>query len=378
MMLDSLYLKNFKCFQEQRFEFAALTLFSGLNGSGKSSVLQSLLLLRQSHQLGVLQTGGLCLNGSLVQLGTAKDVLYEAASEQAFGFSLSFAPTLRHKNRPEIAWRFVLESTENILKTQPTPPSVCRESLFNENFHYLQAERLGPRTTFPLLPSGYSSRQLGTQGEYTPHFLTAFGDQEIETQALAHPSARSLSLVHQVEAWMSEISPGIRLQLKPYAELDVINLQYAFKMRKQVTGSYRATNVGFGITVTLPVLVALLSTAKDGLVLLEHPAAHLHPQGQARLGELIGRAANCGIQIVLETHSDHLLNGVRIAVHEGRLKPDDVRLHFLHRQPQNGTISSLAPRMLKNGRIDRWPDGFFDEWDKSLEKLLRPARIIGG
>lgn len=194
--------------------------------------------------------------------------------------------------------------------------------------------------------------------------------------ALAHPSARSLSLVHQVEAWMSEISPGIRLQLKPDAELDVINLQYAFKMRKQVTGSYRATNVGFGITVTLPVLVALLSTAKDGLVLLEHPAAHLHPQGQARLGELIARAASCGIQVVLETHSDHLLNGMRIAVHEGLLAPDKIRLHFLHRQPQNGTISSLAPRMLKNGRIDRWPDGFFDEWDKSLEKLLRPAPAV--
>jgi predicted ATPase len=140
---------------------------------------------------------------------------------------------------------------------------------------------------------------------------------------------------------------------------------------------YRSTNVGFGITYVLPVIVALLSSSPGALVLLENPEAHLHPQGQAKVGELIARAASRGIQVVVETHSDHVLNGILIAVHAGILKPEEVNLHFFQRTNKPDDMSSeiISPKVNRDGRLDQWPDGFFDEWDKSLERLLEPSSV---
>jgi len=87
-MIRSLSLKNFKPFESELLEFRALTLFSGLNSTGKSSVLQSLLLLRQSYQQSLLPGIGLALNGDLVCIGTAQDALFEDAKENSIGFEL--------------------------------------------------------------------------------------------------------------------------------------------------------------------------------------------------------------------------------------------------------------------------------------------------
>ncbi len=88
-MITSLCLKNFKPFEEQLLEFRPLTLLSGLNSTGKSSVLQSLLLLRQSYQQGLLPKTGLALNGELVCIGTAQDALYEEAKEDLISFTIT-------------------------------------------------------------------------------------------------------------------------------------------------------------------------------------------------------------------------------------------------------------------------------------------------
>ncbi|HAX88752.1 MAG TPA: DUF3696 domain-containing protein, partial [Cyanobacteria bacterium UBA11370] len=87
-MIRSINLINFKPFVNQLLQFKSLTLLSGLNSTGKSSVLQSLLLLRQSYQQGLLPKTGLALNGELVQIGTAKDALYEGAQEDFIGFDI--------------------------------------------------------------------------------------------------------------------------------------------------------------------------------------------------------------------------------------------------------------------------------------------------
>jgi predicted ATPase len=78
---------------------------------------------------------------------------------------------------------------------------------------------------------------------------------------------------------------------------------------------------------------------------------------------------------VIETHSDHVLNGIRLAVHGGKIKPEDVQLHYFQRQEKQGQgfTEVVSPRINRSGRIDKWPDGFFDEWDKSLEVLLEPV-----
>jgi predicted ATPase len=121
-------------------------------------------------------------------------------------------------------------------------------------------------------------------------------------------------------------------------------------------------------------VVATLAAAPGSLLLIENPEAHLHPKGQALMGELLARAAAGGVQVVIETHSDHVLNGIRLAVHGGRIAPEAVRLHYFERRDLGGQVQHVvtSPRIDRDGRIDDWPEGFFDEWDKSLEALLQP------
>jgi predicted ATPase len=179
-------------------------------------------------------------------------------------------------------------------------------------------------------------------------------------------------LKHQAEAWLGEISPGTRISLTPNPEVGIVGLRYSSVFGTQISNDHRATNVGFGITYVLPVIVAVLSSAPGSLLLIENPEAHLHPKGQAQMGRLLACAASCGVQVIVETHSDHVLNGVRLAVHGGKINPDDVQLHFFQRSEQDGLIEVVSPRIDRDGRIDQWPDGFFDEWEKSLVALLEP------
>lgn len=378
-MIGSIRLQNYKCFEDQLIEFKSLTLLSGLNGTGKSSVIQSLLLLRQSFQQNLLRTTGLALNGDLTHIGTAQDALFESAKADMIGFDLTSRDGVT-KN----SWHFNYHRESDVLILAPKEPDVAdavhspnviyRASLFAGSFHYLQAERIGPRRFFET--SDFlvrQRRQLGPAGEYTAHFLVTFGNESIKSDIMSHPDAVSPTLRDQVEAWLGEVSPGTRISLTPNLGTDTVSLQYSYVQGKQLSNKYRATNVGFGITYALPIFVAVLSSEPGSLLLVENPEAHLHPHGQVKMGELLALAASFGIQVVIETHSDHVLNGVRLAVHDGKLPSDEVQLHYFQRDPQNGQARVTSPHIDRNGRIDQWPDGFFDEWDKSLETLLMPG-----
>jgi len=368
-MISSIELRNFKCFEKQEIKLGKITLLSGLNGLGKSTILQGLLLLRQSFQQGLLKNRALALNGELVQLGTAKDILFEEAIKEEIGFQIFL------KNDVEARWLFKYNRESDVLNqiSRNVKKEVYKTNLFRDNFHYLKAERIGPRNFFQMSDNIVRQhKQLGTRGEYTAHFLHLFGMMKIPCIALGHEKAKGMNLRAQVEAWLGEISPGTRIHVESYSGLDLVNLNYSFALGEQTSSQFRSTNVGFGITYTLPILVAILSSSVGTLVLLENPEAHLHPRGQVLIGELMAKAANCGVQIIVETHSDHVLNGIRIAVHSEKLCPDDVSLNFFDRKESQlgGRIEVISPKIDRDGRIDKWPDGFFDEWDKSLETLL--------
>jgi predicted ATPase len=372
-MIKQIFLRNFKCFESQTLNVKDLTLLSGLNGMGKSSVLQALLLLRQSYLDGLLPETGLELNGSLVKLGTAKDVLYEDAQSDEFEIGIGWTDGS--------AAKFVLQYNReaDVLKIDPgtLDRDIFTRVPFTDGFHYLQAERIGPRTANAV--SDYQvreHRQVGTAGEYAEHFLHVYGGESIKSGSLLHFGSEPKALKPQIQAWLHEISPGTELHLEMHEEMDLVNLRYSFVTGEQRSNNYRSTSVGFGITYILPVLVAILSSAPGSIVLVENPEAHLHPRGQVRMGELLARAASAGIQVIVETHSDHVLNGIRVAVHAGVIDSNSLALHYFSRREEGGRVrcSIESPVIDKDGRLDRWPEGFFDEWDKALELLLMPGK----
>ncbi|MBM3495754.1 MAG: DUF3696 domain-containing protein [Armatimonadetes bacterium] len=369
-MLGQLKLTHFKCFGSQVFDFGDLTLLCGRNGLGKSTMIQALLLLRQSHSQGLLARGELALNGDLVRLGTAADALYEAAEDDVIGVDLITRAGSRG------SWRFVAARGEDVLRLQPgfagTAPDLRGLSLLGDDFHYLRAERVGPRGSHPT--SDYAvreHRQIGADGAYATHYLVQFGDQPVQNQAVVHPNADSRRLGAQVEAWLGEIIPGVRLHYRLHAGLDEVALTYSFVQHQTVTREYRPANVGFGVSYVLPVVLSLVAALPGSLVILENPEAHLDPRGQAEVGRLAALASKGGVQVIAETHSDHVVNAVRVAVRRNDVCPASVRVLFFSPGP-NGRVppSVVVPRIDHNGRLDTWPEGFFDEWDRSLSALL--------
>ncbi|ODG97135.1 ABC transporter permease [Nostoc sp. KVJ20] len=361
-MISSLRLLNFKAFENQLVEFKSLTLLSGYNSTGKSSVLQALSLLHQSYQQNLLQNTGLLLNGNLVNIGTAKDALYENATQDYVGFELSL------KNGTKGIWHFNYNSLEreaNFLESgfNSVDADIYQSSIFNGQLYHLQSERAKVASGI-LNYQARELKQIGAEGEYTAHFLYTYGSQPIPIAQLSHPQAKSINLIEQVEAWMGEISSGLRIQVNAHLDIDWVNLKFS-------------DPIGYGITYVLPIIVAILASSPGALILIEHPETGLHSQAQTKLGNLLALAANCGVQVVVETHSDQILNGIRLAVHGGKIESEDVQLHYFQRQENQGQafIKVFSPRIDKDGRIDRWPDGFFDEWENSLMVLLEPAKI---
>ena len=179
-MITELHLQNFKCFEKQALPLRNLTVLAGLNGMGKSSVIQSLLLLRQSHEQNLLAASGITLNGDLVKIGTARDALYTGAAEEVIGFGLDF------EDGTQAEWRLDAGASNDMLDlvSPEVGAGVFEQSLFTSDFHYVEAERLGPRTTFEVSDDQVRRRgQLGTRGEYTAHFLEVHGREPIGVPA---------------------------------------------------------------------------------------------------------------------------------------------------------------------------------------------------
>ncbi len=380
-MLNGMELTNFKCFQRQRIDFRPLTLLTGVNSAGKSTVIQALLLLQQNfasyweeavrcllpncttpHKILPKGVKRLQLAGNLVNLGLPEDVLYSNADDDAFTIAIE------QESVP-----FSIKATldgEELLAAWDQDLTYINPAYFQ----YLHADRLCPQTLFPMPKDGQLSfNPIGNKGEFAAYHLHAFGQTKIvhadaSGSNLLVPDAAgdSTTLQIQTEAWLSRLGSPVRIQTERPSGTDAVVLRFSFP---DISRSYyRPTNVGFGLTYALPVFVAALRAPVGSLLIVENPEAHLHPKGQALMGHFLARAAACGVQVIIETHSDHVLNGIRVAVKQGDITHENVQINFFHQQ--DGASCVNTPSIDKDGHIDLWPENFFDEWDKQLSELL--------
>lgn len=358
-MIHELRLQEFKCFSDQRLPMADLTLLAGANATGKSTVIQSLLLLRQSHLRRTLGRGELLLNGPLVNVGTALDAVNER------GLTDRVAITLSEKGGGERCFAFeyprgagdsyVLRGTDRAYDETL--------SLFAERFNYLSAERVGPRLIYPMSEMIEGLVDVGIRGEYAAHCLQRFRDDPLLNPGLISPTEgqHSPRLFDQTRYRMREIIPDLDIELLAINEADQMRVGF-----KTSTGRFlRSTNIGFGIIYTLPIIVAALLLPKGALLIVENPEAHLHPAGQSRIGLFLAEVAAAGIQVIVETHSDHVLNGIRRAVRSTMITPEQMSILFFL---GGGVVE--RPKIYPSGGIDPWPDGFFDQMEKDLMELF--------
>lgn len=378
-MLTRIDLQYFKCFKLLKLPLTPLTLLTGANASGKSSIIQALALLHQTmreHEW----SSRLMLNGATVRLGTVTDVIDKvygrrnceiALQDRTADFRWEFTG-----ERDEMSMAVINVTVSGAEVAQVPGPKILRHLLPETAFQYtrtliecllrltyLTAERLGPREYYALEDSQLAP-VVGPRGEHAVSVLYSGSDERILDNLVVEgqPPTR----LNQTVARMNHFFPGCDLTIDkvPNANAVTLGLRTA-----DDTDFHRPVHTGFGLTQVFPIVVAALSAGKDDLLLIENPEVHLHPAGQAMMGEFLAEVAAAGAQVILETHSDHILNGVRKAVRKKKLSPDSVALHFfLPRQEcvQKGIAQVQSPVMDSDGNIDTWPEGFFDQFDKDM------------
>src|SRR5690606_6347508 len=392
-MISSIEIKNFKSIKSKVFALRNLNVLLGLNGQGKSSFIQSLLLLRQSNTEPGRVKGWLNLKGRYVDIGNAKDAFYQYAKKEDLIFNLSlgedttipfhYAYEMEKDVLPPKADKNIYGETE--VKFEALVKDVEKHTgLFSNQFQYLNAYRIQPKSNYPKSNNEVvQNRNIGMNGQYAVHFIETYYDEEVSFENVLHPKSFvedtlikkitvDKTLGNQINLWLGEISPGVKV-ITTSINQDEVLLEYQFEQRTYGrTNRFKPENFGFGITYTLPVVTALLSAKPGALLIIENPESHIHPKGQAKLGELIALVAQNDVQIIIETHSDHIVNGIRVGIKEEKLSKDKARLFYFKKiveeQEQYSAITDIV--LDKNGTLSEEPEGLLDEWGNQLLKLF--------
>jgi predicted ATPase len=383
-MIKEIELVNFKSHKDTKISLSNLTVLCGSNGVGKSSLIQSLLLIREAY-LKDKSFDILDLKSNSAKIGTANDVLYEFGLQNSFSLFLKFDTNNYFKfsykaDKESEKIKSFISLAKEISYIIPITEDM---TLFNSNFQYIGAGRLGPQSQYPkddkIVDVYKQISVIEGQAEYFVHFLDKNRDLEI-LSSLYFPSENNHfgDLYTQVTLWQKFIFNGANAEVQDIGKLGYL-LKYSFDAETSIgrTSYFDAKNVGFGLTYTLPILVAVLSAKKNSLILIENPESHLHPSGIARLTELFCLASQSGIQIIIETHSDHIINGILVqskyfeeSVGVKGISRQNVKLYQFNRDyAEHSTIAEEVP-VEENGRIYDKPLDFFDQIDNDLRELI--------
>ena len=230
------------------------------------------------------------------------------------------------------------------------------------NLTYITAERAGPREVYRL-EDRQSSTVVGPEGENAISLLH-WGRDEHVLKDLVLPSAPPIRM-RQVEERMRLFFPKFTMGVQQIPQANAVTLGLR---TSDDTDFHRPIHAGFGLTQVLPIVIAALSAKKGDLIIIENPEVHLHPGGQSLMGQFLVDVSRAGVQVIVETHSDHVLNGIRRSVKAKRFKPEGVAIHFFkNRSDQMAQV--LSPRLDNSGNLDDWPDGFFDQFDKDTSHI---------
>lgn len=205
---------------------------------------------------------------------------------------------------------------------------------------------------------------VGIDGRFAGHWYHELADTEVSPERCFGVGSGT-TFRRQVDAWLDRLAPGANANVQAVPVASMLALQF----RLSETGEWRRpANVGYGLTYAFPILVALLAALPGDVLVIDSPEAHLHPQAQSRMGHMLATFAAAGVQLLVETHSDHVLNGARLAVRDKVIKAEDLSLLFFAGASSEGH-GVTTPRIDRDGRIDEWPEGFFDQGDKDVSRL---------
>lgn len=370
-----MHCEGFKGINGKDFTFKPLTVLTGTNCSGKSSIIQSILLARLAEQTAV-SLGNRAANSqenkTTIPLNGPFGLRLGAASE-VFSFDSSHKGVMQItfcNGKKEFSFSFQSDDYNNRYLTCTIPP----EFLFSHStgsFTYISAIREGQPDLLPMQSHPESTLEIGYRGEYAAEVLRVFEKRTV-AEPLRHKDAGALPLTKQVEAWMGEFVPSVALRVETCSVLDAVGLRY---LQGGAESEWvRPSNTGFGLSYCLPIVVAGLLGSPGSTLIIDSPEAHLHPSAQSAMGQFLARLAALGIQTIIETHSDHIINGIRLASLEKDhpFNGEDAQFHFLFRN-ESGLVNQ-AIEITPSGALSHYPDAFFDQTEIDLRRIVEARR----
>ncbi|EJF4698517.1 AAA family ATPase, partial [Salmonella enterica] len=339
---------GFKSLGATTLLLSPLTILTGTNSSGKSSVLQALMLLIKHsasvNQYSMEEVIRFLADFSVIRNKkiNAKSIIITAQDVENNTHSL----TLNAENT-DIDSRLGYQYEPRVVGSEP-------------ELLYLNANRLGAQEMVP-----FSERRVGGAGEYL--FSTFDKMKHLPVPDYLVKASESTTLAYQVSYWLKLIT-GTTSELVTEKVGDQVKVAFTLK---ELEGSVSPLNLGAGMSYIAKVLIICLMAKKGDLILLENPEIQLHPKAQAHLAIFLAFIASKGIQIIVETHCEHLINKLAYLVYEDEISTENVVLHYKPevdenfislRINENGKFTDL------NGEVTGFPLGFFDA---TLDDLMQ-------
>jgi predicted ATPase len=455
-MITKLFLQNFKSWHElENVRLAPITGFFGSNSSGKTSILQLLLMLKQtaesSDRTQVLNLGD---DRSLVELGTFKDIIYNHVKESLLkcGLTWDLRKGLRVAD-PEHKGKFIFEGDNLEFQTEIEENGAGRIAVDKMGYsfasHYFGMEKTKQRNQYKLsykkatgqsdfkfkhtvgrvwdLPSpvkcygfpdqvkayyqnaGFLSDiqlafeelfsnvyYLGPLREYPKRQYTWAGAQPADmgqrgekvidailasrerNQTISRGKRlKRLTVEEYVAHWLRELGMIYDFSVKPITEGS--NLYRVWVRKSPNSADVLITDVGFGVSQILPVITLCYYVPEGSTILMEQPEIHLHPTVQAGLADVFVDAIKTRkVQIVLESHSEHLLRRLQRRIAEKQFPYENAVLYFCEMVDGHSRLKHLDIDLM--GRITNWPDGFFgDEFGEmaATTKAIQERKMKG-
>ena len=410
-MITELTTRNFKSWEDTgRLQLAPLTGLFGANSSGKTSILQILLLLKQTAEQPSDWNEPLYFGDeeSLVNLGSFDDIIHRPTNDLDLEIFVSWKlpDRLTVQNQEVDTLSFLLRVSMGNLEAFRY---VVRGGLFEVNsvtqlshvgYGYKvdtptwgdSAKSLfrcyGIRSTLSDVPDVFSGLEeafenlfsqilyLGPLREHPRHRYTWEGDHpkgigqegEKAISALLSGRIRRFPIDEQIPKWLQKLELIDSYDLRPISDT---GRDYEFLVKQYKGGpEVRLTDVGFGVSQVLPVLILCYYAPEGSILILEQPEAHLHPKVQTELADvLIDVVKNRNVQIILESHSEYLLSRLQRRIAEKEIAATDTALYFC--EIKDGTSEIEQLNVDEYGNIRNWPQDFFGDVTGELIKKTK-------
>lgn len=352
MKKQNITIKGFKCFADSTFELNKMTLLTGANASGKSSVIQALLLLNKVVE-GNSSTLLLSLDDQqyAFDFGSADSLINNELNSDEVLIALSDGVVMSFNGDEQKQNRKLLVHVNGLNEI---------DDVFAKGLTYFTAERQGPRYEYDRHATHNDS--CGCHGENAGNVMADKWNARVCGNRLLKEKETEEFFNIALDDWLDYIFPGVtvRVQLRGSHSYQILVREHFHNVQTD------STNIGFGISYALPILVGALLAEDEGWLVVENPEAHIHAKAQSNMGYFLGIMAAAGLRVVVETHSEHIVNGIRrAAIISERLKHEEVNIYFFKGKSESELIT-----MDEYGNLSDFPVDFFDQSRQDMLEII--------